>query len=186
MAADPDEEFVGIDGVVAVAPLGTAAPTDATTVLPVAWKDLGLTTSDGVTRSEQVSASNRYAWQNNTRLRRIATESAIRFEFTLVQTNADVVEFFFGVAPTAEGRITANPGVERPVKAFVLDVIDRDAAGVESVVREYVPRAQVVEVGDRVAVSGDTYGWPVTVETQYSDDIDGHSQIFFSELDTTP
>lgn len=182
MAVDADEEFVGIDGVVAVGVFDVAvAPTDADTPLGVTWTDLGLTTSDGVTRSEQVTATNRYAWQNNTKLRRLATEAATRWEFTLVQTNDATAELFFGSAPDGDGMIVANPGVERPIIAFCLDVIDR-VNGVESIVREYAPRAQVVEVGDRVAVAGDTYGWPVTVESAYSDEIEGHSLVWISEL----
>ncbi len=183
MAVDTAEEVVGIDGVVAFGVQGAAAaPTNATTPLGVSWRDVGLVTSDGVTRSEQVTSTPRFAWQNNTKLRTLITQSAIRFEFTLVQTNADTVELFSGVAVDGDGSVITNPGVERPRIAFCLDVIDRDSAGVESVVREYCPDAQVVSVGDQVAVAGDTFGWPVTIEATYDSTLEGYSQRWFSAL----
>ncbi len=183
MAVDAAEEVVGIDGVVAFGEYGVAvAPTDGETPLGGTWRDVGLVTSDGVTRSEQVTSTPRYAWQNNTKLRTLITESAVRFEFTLVQTNADTVELFHGVAVHGDGSVVTNPGVERPRIAFCLDVIDRDAAGNESVVREYAPNAQVVEVGEQVAVAGDTFGWPVTIDVSFDTDLGGYTQRWFTAL----
>jgi hypothetical protein len=183
MAVDAAEEVVGIDGVVAFGEYGVAvAPTDGDSPLGVTWRDAGLVTSDGVTRSEQATSTRRSAWQNNTKLRTLITESGVRFKLTLVQTNEDTVELFHGVAVDADGSLITNPGVERPRIAFCLDVIDRDAAGVESVVREYAPNAQVIEVGDQVAVAGDTFGWPVTVEASYDETLGGYTQRWFTAL----
>lgn len=183
MAVDAAEETVGIDGVVAFGEYGAAvAPTDGSTALDASWRDVGLVTAEGVTRSEQVTSTPRYAWQNNTKLRTLITESSVRFEFTLVQTNADTVELFHGVPLDELGSLITNPGVERPRIAFDLDVIDRDAAGNEAVVREYAPNAQVVEVGEQVAVAGDTFGWPITIEASYDEELGGYTQRWFTAL----
>lgn len=183
MAVNAAEEVVGIDGVVAFGEFGSAvAPTDGDTPLGVTWRDVGLVTADGVTRSEQVTSTPRYGWQNNVRLRMLITESAVRFEFVLVQTNEDTVELFHGVAVDGDGSVVSNPGVERPKIAFCLDVIDRDSAGNESVIREYAPNAQVVEVGEQVAVAGDTFGWPVTIEATFDETLGGCTQRWFTAL----
>jgi len=174
---DVDEEFVGIDGNVYVGVFGVAvAPTDADGTPDASWTDLGLTTDTGVTRSEPTTANKRYAWQNKTRLRTLVTEAAVRFQTTLVQTNPDTVELFHGIEVDVDGSVVTNPGVW-PTVAFLIDVIDG-----ENVIREYAPNAQVVEIGDQVAVSGDTFGWPVTIEATYDATLGGYTQRWFSEL----
>lgn len=183
MAVDVDEELVGIDGVVATGVYGVAvAPTSANAALDGTWTDLGLTTSAGVTRTVQRSATVRRGWQQNRKLRTLVTDGSVRFQFVLVQTNEDVVELFHGVTvDPSDGSVVVDPMKDWPRIAFCLDVVD-DADGTERIVREYVPNAKVVEVGDQVAVAGDTFGWPITIESDYDDSISGHTQRFFSDL----
>lgn len=173
---DVDEEFVGIDGNVYAGVHGAAvAPTTATGTPDVSWTDLGLTTNTGVTRSEPNTSQTRRAWQNNTKLRTLVTEAAVRWQTILVQTNPDTVELFHGKELTA-GALVTDPGVW-PTIAFMIDIIDGD-----NVIREYAPTAQVVEIGDQVAVAGDTFGWPVTIEASYDATLGGYTKRFFSEF----
>lgn len=176
---DVDEELVGIDGIVATGVHGVAAaPTDAESGLGVTWTDQGLVVSGGVTRTTNRSATVRRAWQNNRKLRTLVTDAAVRFTFTLVQTNPDSVELFHGVeVDPVSGSVIVNPSNDWPNIAFDLDVIDGDR-----IVREYVPTARVVEVGDQVAVAGDTFGWPVVIESDWDDTIQGHTKRFFSDF----
>lgn len=174
-----DEEVIAYDGIVATGVYGVAvAPTDAVGALGVTWTDHGLTTSAGVTRSESVTATDRFAWQNNTKLRRVATQSSNRYSFTLVQTSQENIELAFGT-DLVGGKLVSDPGREKPLLAFDLDVIDGD-----NVIREYVPKARVVEVGDRVAITSDTYGYPIVIESEYDETIEGHSVLFYSEYET--
>ncbi len=175
---DVSEEFVGIDGNLYVGVHGVAvAPTSATSTPSGTWQDLGLTTNSGVTRSEPTTSQTRRAWQNNTKLRTLVTEAAVRFSTVLVQTNTDSVELFHGITPDGNGSVITNPGVW-PTIAILFDVIDGD-----DVIREYAPTAQVVEIGDQIAVAGDTFGWPVTIEASYDDTLGGYTQRWFSALD---
>lgn len=174
---DVAEEFVGIDGNVYVGVHGVAvAPVDAGGAPGVSWTDLGLTTNTGVTRSEPTTQQTRRAWQNNTKLRTLVTEAAVRFQTVLVQTNPDTIELFHGQTLT-DGSLVTNPGVW-PTIAFLIDIIDGD-----NVIREYAPTAQVVEIGDQVAVAGDTFGWPVTIEATYDATLGGYTERFFSEFE---
>lgn len=183
MAKDVDEAVVAIDGVVATAPTGTTAPTTVDSSLATPWADHGYVTEDGVTRSEEVTTEVLRAWQRNTKVRTLVTESAVQFELTLMQTSADNAELFHGVPVEADGSVVLDLNVERPRIAFVLDLID-DASGQR--IREYAPNAQVVEVGEQVAVSGDGFGWPVTIQADYDETLGGHTKRWFSALETTP
>jgi len=179
MGVDVDEELVGIDGIVATGVHGVAVPpTAADDDLDVTWVDQGLVAAGGVTRTTNRSATTRRAWQRNRKLRTLVSDAAVRFSFTLVQTNPDSVELFHGVEiDPVTGSVIVDPSQDWPNIAFDLDVIDGDR-----VVREYVPTARVVEVGDQVAVAGDTFGWPVVIESDYDDSIGGHTQRFFSDF----
>jgi hypothetical protein len=178
MAVDPDEEYVAFDGIVATGVYGVAvAPTDASTPLGGTWEDHGLVTAAGVTRSQPVTSTTRRAWQNNTKLRTLVTEAAVRFQFILVQTSEANVELFHGTTMVG-GALVVDPSREWPAIAFDFDTIDGD-----NVIREYAPRAKVVEVGDQVAVAGDTWGWPITIEAEYDATLDGYTQQFYSEFE---
>lgn len=183
MAANADEEFIAIDGIVATGVYGVAvAPTNASGDLGVTWTDHGLTTDAGVTRSQPVSRTMRRAWQNRKKLRTITTEAAVRFNFILVQTTEAVVELWNGVALTA-GSIVTDPSREWPLIAFDLDMIDTETDN-DDTIREYAPSARVVEVGDQVALAGGGLGWPITVEAEYDSGIAGYTKQFFSKYET--
>lgn len=178
---DTEEEFVAIDGIVASGEFGVAvAPTNAVGALDTTWVDHGLTTAAGVTRSAPASRSVRRAWQNNIKLRTLTTEAAVRFVFTLVQTNAANVGFFHGV-PLVAGSLVTDPSREWPLIAFDFDQIDGD-----NNIREYAPRARIVEVGDQVSLAGDNIGYPITVEAEYDEGIGGYTVLFYSEFETVP
>lgn len=176
-----NEEFVGLNGIVAVGTFGAAvAPTSATSTLDASWADLGLTTEAGVTRSEPMTADVRRAWQNRVKLRTLVTEFAVRWSFVLVQTSADVVKLFHGTAVDSSGAVVITDA-EKPIIAFDLDIIDG-----AQIIREYAPRARLVEIGDQVAVSGDTFGWPVTIEAEYDATLGGYTKRWFSSVAGVP
>lgn len=176
---DTDEEFIAIDGIVASGEYGAAvAPTDASSALDATFTDHGLTTAAGVTRSAPATRQIRRAWQRNIKLRTITTEAAVRFVFTLVQTNAANIGMFHGV-PLVAGSLITDPSREWPVIAFDFDQIDGD-----NVIREYAPKARIVEVGDQVALAGDNIGYPITLEAEYDAGIGGYTVLFYSQFET--
>lgn len=178
---DTEEEFIAVDGIVASGEYGSGgAPTNAVGALDTSWTDHGLTTAAGVTRSAPASRSVRRAWQKNIKLRTVTTEAAVRFVFTLVQTNAANVGFFHGV-PLVAGSLVTDPSREWPLIKFDFDQIDGD-----NNIREYAPRARIVEVGDQVSLAGDNVGYPITVEAEYDSGIEGYTKLFYSEFETIP
>lgn len=179
-----DEEFVGVDGIVATGVYGVAvAPTTAVGALDASWTDQGETTDAGVNRASTRSATTRRGWQKNRKLRTLVTESATRFKFVLVQTSRDSVALFHGV-PLSAGSIITDPGREWPLIAFDLDLVDSSVAN--GTIREYAPRARVVEVGEQIAVAGDGWGWPITIETEYDNTLGGHTRQWYSKFEVIP
>lgn len=183
--AGPDvtEEFVAIDGIVATGAFGAAiAPSTAKGALGGTWTDQGLTTDAGVTRSQPVTSTQRRAWQQRRKLRTIVTEAAVRFQFVLVQTTQAGIQLWHGM-PLVAGSIVTDPGREWPLIAFDIDMIDSDSTN-DDTIREYAPSARVVEVGDQVALSGDGWGWPITIEAEYDSTLGGYTKQFFSKFET--
>lgn len=178
---DVDAEHVGSDGIVATGTYGVAlAPTDATGDLGGTWSDLGIVRVEGVTRSTQRSAQTRRGWQKRVKLRTLVTEAAVRFQFVLVQTTKESVVLFHGV-PLIAGTVVTDPSRDWPLIAFDLDVIDGET---DEVIREYAPRARVVQVGDQVAVAGEGWGWPITVEAEFDEVLGGYTKQFYSALES--
>lgn len=174
------EVQVAVDGVVSVAPTATTAPTDAATALPAGFVDLGYVSEDGVTETTNQATEQIRAWQNATVVRTVVTEGDVQLAFTLIQTSADVLAFYYGGTVSAsDGSIVVDPTVERPRQALVLDIIDG-----EERIRVFAPEAQITEVGDIVYQSGAPIGYEVTVTCHYNDTLNGSVKKWFSALDT--
>lgn len=174
-----DEVRVGVDGIVATAVFGTAAPTSGISTLPTpAWTDLGYVSEDGVTETTETSTEKIRAWQKAKVVRTVVTEGAVRWSFTLIQTSAETVALYYGGTVEEDGSIVIDPTAVRPVLAFDLDVIDGD-----EIIRAYAPEAQVTEVGDQVYQNGAPIGYEVTVEAQHNEALGGSVKKWYSSLD---
>lgn len=178
MGKNIEDVRVGVDGIVATGAFGAAvAPTSASGSLDVSWTDLGYVSEDGVTETTEQSSTPLRAWQNAKKVRTLIEEGAVRYQFVLIQTNADTVAFYYGGTVESDGSIIVNPTAERPTLAFAIDVIDGD-----SVIRAYGPEAQVVEVGDQVYANGEPIGYDVTVECAYNETLGGSVKKWYTDL----
>ena len=173
---DPDEEFIPVAGMIATAPFETAgiAPESATDELDAAYTDHGLVSSDGVTRTENRTSTNRFAWQNRTKLKTIVSEAEVTIQCVLVQTNEGNLELYHGDALVG-GVLVSDPGREMPYLQVVYDQTDGT-----DVIREYFPKMEVSAKGTQVATSGGGIGYDVTLSSTYDDGIGGHSKLFYS------
>ena len=178
MGKNIEEVRVGVTGVVAVGAFGlTTPPTDATTTLHSSFVDYGYVSEDGVTETTEQSSSKIRAWQKNKVVRTVMEEGSVQYAFTLIQTNADTVAYYYGGTVASDGSIVIDPTTERPVHEFVIDVIDGD-----SIIRAYAPEARVIEVGDQVYENGAPIGYEVTVECEYNDDLGGSVKKWYTDL----
>lgn len=179
-ATNSNEVDVAVTGAVAYAELSEAAPTDAETALAVGWRDVGYLSSDGVVEARDRSTNNIVAWQNSDIVRVVTTEASITVQFTMIQTNVDTLELFYGKAvDTLDGSIEIVPRESGGRRSIVVDYVDGD-----KFVRLYLPNAEVTEVEGPSLQAGDATGYGVTL-TGYPETVGGSTysaKKWFSDL----
>lgn len=176
MALQADEVRVGITGELFTAPLGTAAPSNASDPLTADWIGHGYVSEDGVTEGYDDSVDNIVAWQNATVIRAARTESVATIQCKLIQTRGSNLELFHpGSHVTANGpewRLDVKPAGSDP-RAFCLNVIDGP-----NLIRIYAGNAEVTERSEIQYANGEPVGYDVTITTY--PDADGNLMVKMS------
>ena len=119
-------------------------------------------TDDGITETVDRSVDDITAWQNATVVRSIVTEAKVTYEFTLIQTNVDVIEFVTGATVTQSapmGTYTMDPAATGGRKSFVFQIIDG-----AQLKRIYVAEGEITERGEITYASGEPIGYAVTIQ----------------------
>lgn len=152
-----------IGGAVSVAPLATALPTDATTALNVAFKNLGYISEDGLTNENTPETDNVKAWGGDTVLI-TQSEKTDTFTFTLIEVlNVDVLKFVYGddnVTGTLADGITVKANAEEAEdREIVIDMVLRNGA----LKRVVIPLGRISEIGEISYTDEDAVGYEVTV-----------------------
>lgn len=159
-----------VAGAVFCAPVGSTLPTDATTALGVAFKDLGFVSEDGVTRSISKSTTNIKEWGGGVVLI-TQDEKTTTIKLKLIEyLNADVQKFVHGdsnVSGTiAEGLSIHINDAEDQEHSIVIEQIMR--GGIPQ--RLVIPRGVITEIGDTVYRGNDTVAYDLTITALKSDD----------------
>lgn len=145
-----------------------AAPTDATTALPVGVKGLGYVSEDGLTNTIETDTENIVEWGGNTVLT-IRTSRTETFAWTFIETNIDVLKEVYGQANVTEdgGELAVlHKNDELPRRMYVFEILMTG----NKVKRIVVPDGQITEVGDVVYVAGEAIGYEVTLTTYPDED----------------
>jgi len=151
---NPSEIRVAGVGTVLIAPKNTDVP-DVGTAFTSPWKDLGLTTNDGVKVSKKDKLDPIDAWQYQAKVRYVQSARDITVKFQLIQISLDTLPFFFNGDPTAltapgEGDSTRiDLAASGSASEFALAVEFRDGA---STTRLWLPRAVVTDT-DEIAMA---------------------------------
>ncbi len=150
MALVSSQVRVAGTGELFTAVVGTAAPTDASTALAVAWKGLGYTQEDGATIGRSLDREAVTAWQSVTPLRYIYNGASLTVAAAMLQSNKEIAKLWFGGGDFAETSVgsgqfksdlpTVPTGIER---AIVLEWTEDTIKN-----RLYIPRAELSETGD--------------------------------------
>ena len=129
MAISADEVRVAGTGRVYTAPKGTALPTTVDSALPAEWTDLGYVTTDGVSFTFSRETEDLAAWQGD-KIRVLSLSEPKMVEFTLMQTDAAVLETAFGggTVETDAGVTTYTPPLrgENVERSMVIEFLDDD------------------------------------------------------------
>jgi len=150
---DAQEIWVPGNGGIFVAPVGTAAPTDATTPLPVAWQDLGLVSPDGVAITPALEESQVMTWQSPYPARRLVTARNLQAKGALLQVNTVTLALFFGGAVVSGSGSAYTLAPPDPAlidtRAWVYEGYEGSGAGLRKH-RHYWPSGLVITFGDWV------------------------------------
>lgn len=152
-----------VGGAIYAAPVGTTLPTDATTALDAAFKELGYVSEDGVTNSNSPESDVVKAWGGDTVIT-LLTSKDDTFAFTLIEAlNLDVLKLVYG-----ETNVTGSLAAGITIVANSKDLEDH-AIVIEMVLkggvlkRVVIPQAKVSEIGDIVYSDSDAVGYETTL-----------------------
>jgi len=158
---DCSQVRVGTTGHIWAAPVGTTMPVDTAAVMPSPWVDLGYTTEDGVSFSEDTNKEDMNVWQSANPCRSVITSQTMSASFTLVQRNTDTLKFAFGggsVTGTPPNMIYKPPAAGIAEVALVLEVVDGAITD-----RWCFYRGQPALNGDVQFTKSDMTGFPMEV-----------------------
>lgn len=148
-----------------MAPVGTAAPTDATSALAAPWSTLGYLSEDGVTLSQSTNSEDIYPWQGRSPVRTMITERNLAMEFSMFEFNEQNLQLYFGMEQATAGdanswslNVVSNAPAQ--IYSFCIDVAD---LGVK--VRYYIPRGSLSDAGDLEITDSGVMALPVTLKT---------------------
>lgn len=155
-----------IGGAVYRAPLGTTLPTDSSSSLGTAFKELGYVSADGITNANSPSSSNIVAWGGDT-VMTVSGEKPDTFAFTLLEvTNEEVLKAVYDdsnvTGALSTGLTVKANNNERPNCIYVIDMVLRG----NTAKRIVIPSAAVSEVGEIVYKHDDATGYAITLNCE--------------------
>lgn len=172
MAQNVNEAVFGVTGAIYSFPTDGVIEYGVDGDLPVGAVEHGYANEDGITVTGSRSTTNVFAWQNATLVRTLVTEASVTYVFTLMQTNDDNEELFYGVSKNSTtGAYHWDPSKTGGKKSFVIDVIDE---GADKKIRYYIPSGEVTEVGEISITNSTNIGYNVTI-TAYKTEVEGEA-----------
>ena len=172
MANDVNNVVVGkplSTGGILVAPVGTALPSDESSVLDVAYKPVGYLSSDGATKSENRTSTVIHAWGGDT-IAALQTAFGVQWKFKMAEfLNAVVQRALYGDANVLTTPATSTSGNKMhiigkstpcPRLTWIIEVVYE-----EKHIRIVIPDAQITTVGDQTYKDDDIAAADVTLES---------------------
>lgn len=155
-----------VDGAIFSAPLTTgqaALPTDASTALANAYKELGYISDDGWSNDSSYSSDEIKAWGGDTVLT-YKSESNDNFTFKLIETlNPDVAKAVYGDSnvTVADNKISLikKTSEDTPERCWVIDSILRGGV----IKRTVIPQGKISSMEEITYADEEVVGYEVTV-----------------------
>ena len=162
----PTPDQSGTVGAVAVAPLGTTAPTDARTALANTWTTGGYVSEEGITLGLSRSFTNIKDW-SQANVRKALTEFDGTVKCSFLQVDEFAAKEMFGSTNVTKTAANATHGEQlkiaigaelAPAKSWCWNMKDDNRR-----IRVYLPNAQITELGDVQFVPGAGNIYPSTI-----------------------
>lgn len=170
-----------VAGAIFRAPIGSALPTDASSVLGAAYKNLGFASADGVTNSNSPETEDIYAW-GGTPVMNIISEKPDTWKVTLIESlNAEVLKTVYGednvIVDDAAGTISVKATSGEIAQAvYVFDMLLKGNA----LKRVVVPVGSLGELGEIVYKDDEPIGYTITIKAM--DDGSGTTHYEYIKL----
>lgn len=166
-------------GAVFRAPVGTTLPTDATTELNAAFKELGFVSDDGATNANSPETESVYAWGGTPVLDTVG-ERPDTWKLKFIETlNPEVQKLVYGdknVTVTTDLIKVAAGATDLGEASFVIDTMLKGGA----LRRIVIPNGSLSELGDIVYKDDEPIGYEVTLSAK--DDGTGHTHYEYTKL----
>lgn len=149
-------------GAVFVAPAGTTAPTDATTALGAAFKNLGYVHEDGLVNGTETDTESVTAWGGDMVLED-QTSFAENFTFSLIETNLETLKLYYGDDKVTEvgGVITITQNSKPLDEKVVVFEIAMTGGRVRRIV---VERGKIADRSSEITyVDGEAISYPINL-----------------------
>ena len=171
----------GIDGGIYAAPLGSTIPTDATTSLADAFKNLGYISEDGVTNSISRTSEDIKEWGGDV-VESVNTEQTDDFKFKAIEAlNTDLLKAIYG-----SSNVTASTTIAVSVKnadpaamSYVIDIAQKGG----KLKRIVIPNGKITAIGDIVYKANEAVGYDLTVRAGL--DSSGYTHYEYISAGTT-
>lgn len=152
-----------VGGAVFRAVAGTTAPTDATTALAAAFKDLGYCSEDGLVNSNSPSTTKIKAWGGDEVLV-ITEEKEDTFKLTLIEhTNLEVLKAVYrsdNVTGSLSSGVTVKANAKDPESGvWAIELVLNN----NTVKRIVIPDGKISEIGDITYSDSDAVGYEITI-----------------------
>ena len=155
---------ISVTGGIKVAPIGTVTPTDPTSVLNAAFKELGYVTEDGLKLSHDASDDKIKVW-GGVAIRTIRSDYSATITGTLVSTlDVDVLKNVFGdsLVTQKSGFIAIKHAADiAPEKVYIIETKDASNGGRK---RYVIPKGQIAVSGDVNLSHKEITGFEITIE----------------------
>lgn len=172
-------------GSLRVGPLGTTAPTDATTELDAGFVDLGYIGDTGFVKKLERQTTQKRAFGGKV-VKTLQSQFTTTLQVVLLESlNATALKAVYGTNNVTVTDATSEHGAQvkvnvnalkLPHQSWVVDTTDDELAGFY---RVYIPDGQVTTVGDIKIVHTDTIEYNLTI-TCY-DDVSGNQAYTFTD-----
>lgn len=172
-----------VGGAIYRAPIGTELPTDATTALNVAFKEMGYVSDDGLTNANSPDTDSIKAWGGDT-VMVVQKGKEDTFKGTFIEAlNTEVLKMVYGdknVEGDLSTGITVKANAEEAESfAYVIEMILRN----KTLKRIVIPSAKVSDIGDITYSDEDVIGYETTLSA--SPDSTGNTHYEYIKKPTT-
>ncbi|MGI6204226.1 MAG: phage tail protein [Anaerovoracaceae bacterium] len=169
-------------GMISVAPLGTALPTDASTALPSEYESLGFISEDGVTNNNSPDSDTIKDWEGKV-VYTVQNEKSDTWSCKFIEAmNTSVLKVIYGEDNVTEtnGVTEVKANADEPVAhVYVIDeIFNGDVPH-----RTVIPHGVVTEIGDITHANGEVLGFETTIQALPDDD--GYTHYEYTGTTTT-